>query len=545
MVSVLLVKKVFDLIIKGGTVVDGTGNPWFKADIAVTKDKIVKIGDLSSDKADEIIDATGLIVSPGFIDMHSHSDISLLINPKAESKIMQGVTTEVIGNCGFSAAPLLDETIHLVKEEIETYYKNAELNLDWRSFDEYLKKLEEKGVAVNVASLVGQGTVRLAVMGIEDRSPSTSEMNKMKELVEEAMKSGAFGLSTGLIYPPGCYTKTDEIVELCKIVAKYGGIYASHIRGEGETLIEAVKEAIEIGEKANIPVEISHHKAGGRENWGKVKITLKMIEEARKHGIDVTCDVYPYIAASFGLSSMLPPWIHEGGTEKLLERLKDSKIRDRIKREMLEGLPGWYSPLRAAGWDKTIIAYCPKNKKFEGKSVLDISREEGLDPFDFVFNLLIEEEGAVSVVRFVLNENDVIEVISHPVSMIGSDGRALSPYGILGEGKPHPRSYGTFPRVIARYVRKKGVLSLEEAVRKMTSAAARKLGLWNRGIIRPNMYADLVIFDFNEIEDLATFENPHQFPKGIKYVIVNGKIVVKEGKHTGVLAGKVLRKNKQ
>jgi len=526
-------------------VVDGTGNPWFKADVAIAKDKIVKIGDLNSEKAEEIIDATGLIVSPGFIDMHSHSDISLLINPRAESKIMQGVTTEVIGNCGFSVAPLLDENLHLIKEEIEAYYKDVKLDLDWRTFDEYIKKLEEKGVAVNVAPLVGQGTVRLAVMGIENRKPSTAEMRKMKELIEETMKSGVFGLSTGLIYPPGCYTKTDEIVELCKIVARYGGIYASHIRGEGETLIDAVREAIEIGEKASISVEISHHKAGGCENWGKVKITLRMIEKARKHGIDVTCDVYPYTAASFGLSSMLPPWIHEGGIEKLLERLKNPEVRERIKNDMLNGLPRWYSPLKAAGWDKTIIAYCPKNKKFEGKSVLEVSRELGLDPFEFAFNLLTEEEGAVSVVRFVLNEKDVINVISHPVSMIGSDGRALSPYGILAEGKPHPRSYGTFPRVIARYVREKGVLPLEEAIRKMTSAAAKKLGLWNRGIIRPNMYADLVIFDFNEIEDLATFENPHQFPKGIKYVVVNGKIAVRGGKHTGLLAGKVLRKTEQ
>jgi N-acyl-D-amino-acid deacylase len=532
---------MFDVIVKNGYVVDGTGNPWFKADVGISSGKISEIGRLDQEEASKIIDASKLVVSPGFIDMHSHSDLSLLINPKAESKVRQGITTEVIGNCGGSGAPLND----VLKEEIKKttpIVEEANLELDWSTMAGYLNRLERQGVAVNVAPLVGHENIRVTTIGYDDRAPVKTELEEMKQTLAQAMKEGAFGMSTGLIYPPGCYAKTDELIELAKVVASFGGIYTSHIRGEGEKLLDSVKEAIEIGEKAGLPVEISHHKAGGKTNWGKVKESLKMMGEARARGVDVTCDVYPYIAASFGLSAMLPAWAHEGGTEKLLERLKDAKTRERLRREMEEGAPGQSSPLKSAGWDATQIARCRSHPEFEGKTVAEIAQNKKIDPFEFVFDLLIEENTAVSVVRFAMCEEDVCTVMQHPLSMIGTDSSAVAPYGVLGKGKPHPRSYGTFPRMLGKYVREERVLTLENAIRKMTSLPAQKLGLKDRGLIRKGICADIMVFNPERVVDKATYVDPHQYPDGIKYVLVNGKVTVERGKHTGTLSGKALRK---
>jgi N-acyl-D-amino-acid deacylase len=364
----------------------------------------------------------------------------------------------------------------------------------------------------------------------------------MKELLAGALEGGALGMSTGLIYPPSCYARTEELIELSKVVASHGGIYTSHIRGEGDNLFDSVREAIEIGEKAKMPVEISHHKAAGKPNWGKVKETLKMLDEARDRGIDVTCDVYPYTAGSFGLASMLPPWAHEGGTEKLLERLRDPGTRRKLREEMRRGTPEWPSPLKAAGWDDTVIARSVKHPEFEGKSVDEIARSKGMDPFEFVFDLLIEENAAVSVIRFAMCEDDMKLVLRDSFSMIGTDSSAVAPYGVLGRGKPHPRGYGTFPRVLGRYVRKEKILTLEEAVRKMTSLSAGKLGLRDRGVLKAGMRADITIFDPETIEDKATYGEPHRYPEGIRYVLVNGKVTIEENRHTGVLAGEVLRR---
>ena len=529
---------VFDVIIKNGKVIDGAGNPWFKADVGINGQKISEIGRLSAEKASEIIDATGLVVSPGFVDMHSHSDLVLLINPKAESKIRQGITTEVIGNCGGSAAPLND----LMKQEMKKTtgcIEEAELQLDWSTMKDYLNRLDRQGVAVNVVSLVGHANIRVSTTGFADRAPIKTELEEMKKMLAQAMEDGAFGMSTGLIYPPGCYAKTDELVELSKVVASYRGLYTSHIRGEGEKLLESVKEAVEIGEKAGLPVEISHHKAGGKANWGKVNESLKIIEDARGRGIDVTCDVYPYVAASFGLSAMLPPWTHEGGTEKLVERLRDAKTRERLRREMGEETASGSSPLKAVGWDATQIARSQNHPDLEGKTVSEIAQTKNMDPFALVFDLLTEDP-AISVVRFAMCEDDVCTVVRHPVSMIGTDGSAVAPYGVLGKGKPHPRSYGTFPRVLGRYVREERILTLENAIRKMTSLPAQRLGLRDRGIIREGMYADITIFNPETIRDRATYQNPHQYPDGIEYVIVNGRIAVEKREHTGALAGRVI-----
>jgi len=529
---------VFDLIIKNGKVIDGAGNPWFKADVGINGQRISAIGRLSAEKASEIIDAAGLVVSPGFIDMHSHSDLVLLVNPKAESKIRQGITTEVIGNCGGSAAPLND----LMKEEIrqtESLIEQAKLQLDWSTMKDYLNRLGRQGVAVNVVPLVGHANLRVCTMGFVDRAPTKTELEEMKKRLAQAMEEEAFGISTGLIYPPGCYAKTDELIALSRVVASYGGIYTSHIRDEGEKLLESVKETIEIGEEAGLPIEISHHKARGKANWGKVKESLKMIEEVRGRGIDITCDVYPYVAASTVLSSVLPHWVHEGGTEKLVHRLTDAKTRDRLIREMRKESPDRASLLEVDRWDITQIARCKNHPDLEGKTISEIARTKHMDPFELVFDLLVDD-AAISVVRFLMCEDDVCTVLRHPVSMIGTDASAVAPYGVLGEGRPHPRSYGSFPRVLGKYVREERILTLENAIRKMTSLPAQKLGLRDRGIIREGMRADITIFNPETITDKATYQNPHQYPDGIAYVIVNGKIAVREREHTGTLAGRVI-----
>lgn len=526
---------MFDAIIKNGYLVDGSGNPWFEADIGIKSGKLMEITKLSSEAAERIIDAKGLVVCPGFIDMHSHSEYALLANPKAESKIRQGVTTEVNGNCGYSPAPIEGLTAEDI-EEVEEY----KLQPDWSTLGEYLDRLEKQGIALNIAQLVGHGTVRNAVMGYNNRQPTHEELDKMKALVLQAMKDGAFGLSTGLFYPPCCFAKTNEIIELCKVVVKHGGIYTSHIRGEGDPLIEAIAEALEIGEKANIPVEISHHKACGIQNWGKVKKTLRMMEEARSRGVAITCDVYPYDACGADLVSMIPNWAHEGGIDKLCERLQDPKTRERIKKQMLDGLPGWESTVKQSGWRRIMVIGWKGHGEFEGKTLAEIAELKSVDPFDLMFDFIVKKE-SLDLVNFAMNEEDVCTVMKHPLSMIGSDGWAFAPYGVLSENKTHPRSYGTYPRILGKYVREEKIMPLEEAIRKMTSLPAQKLGLMDRGLIREGAWADVVVFNPKRVIDEATYKNPHQYPKGIEYVLVNGEVVVDNEEHTGALCGKVLR----
>ncbi len=521
-------------------VLDGTGNPWFRADVAIKKGRIATVGNLASASADTTIDAKDMVVCPGFIDMHSHSDFTLLVNPLAESKVRQGVTTEVIGNCGGSAAPLNN----ILREDIlktMPMLEEAKLELTWSTMGEYISLMQSRGVALNVAPLVGNANIRIFVLGFENCLPTKNELEEMKKILAQTMEDGAFGMSSGLIYPPSCYADTEELVELAKMVAGYGGIYASHIRGEGFTLTNAVKEAIEIGERAGVPVEISHHKASGKANWGKVKQTLRMMEEARERGDNVTCDVYPYTAGSTGLDALLPPTAYEGGVEKLIERLRDPETRGKIKEEMTrtseEGEP---DRLGRPEWDTIIISYCKGHPDLEGKTIKEIAKEKSVDPFEFVFDLLIEEKASVGIVLFTMCEEDMRYVLSHRLSMVGSDSSARAPYGVLGKGKPHPRTYGTFPRILGRYVREEGVLNLENAIRKMTSLPAQKLKLRDRGLIREGMWADIVVMDPKRVIDQATYQKPHRYPKGIEYVLVNGKLVVEHGKHTKALPGRVL-----
>ncbi len=362
----------------------------------------------------------------------------------------------------------------------------------------------------------------------------------MKELVAQAMEEGASGMSTGLFYLPGCFADAGEVVELCKVVAEYGGIYTSHVRGEGDPLIEAVAEAIEIGEKADVPVQISHHKACGVENWGKVRKTLGMMEAARARGVDVTCDVYPYLACGTDLVSLVPTWAHEGGVNKLRERLRDPKIRERIKKEMAGGLPMWESCVKQSGWGKIRVVGWKGHGEFEGRTIADIAEVKGVDPFELTFDLILKRENP-ELIDLAMNEEDVCTVMKHPLSMIGSDGWALAPYGVLGATKTHPRSYGTFPRILRKYVREKRVLTIEDAIRKMTSLPAQKLGLRDRGVLRAGMWADVVLFEPKKVADKATYDDPHRYPEGVPYVLVNGEIVVDEGEHTGALSGNVLR----
>jgi len=535
---------MLDIVVLGGRIVDGSGNPWYKADVGIREGKIVEIGSLKGESADKVIDAGGKIVSPGFIDMHSHADITIPFNPHMDSAIMQGITTTVVGNCGISLAPLKSERIGMVREYISQFLPSG-LNMEfkWRKFSEYLEWERGNGVACNVAHLVGHGTVRIAVMGMDAREPTESELGEMSKLVEEAMASGAFGISTGLIYPPGAYSRTEELIEMAKTVSKHGGIYSSHVRGEGRTLVEAVKEAIKVGEEAQVPVQVSHHKAAGKRYWGYTAKTLSLMEDARERGVDVTCDVYPYTAGMTSLVTLLPPWAHEGGLERLLERLRGGSEREKVREDMVKGSGDWESFVKDYGWQNIIVSSVKteKNRRFEGKSLKEVSEMmKASDEYTALFNLILEEEGCATMIVFQMSEEDVRRVISNHLSMFSTDSWPVSPKGLLSFGKPHPRFYGTYPRVFRKYVREEKILTLEDAVRKMTSFPAQKLGLKDRGLVKEGFWADIVVFDINMINDRATYDNPHQYPEGISYVIVNGKVVVEDGVHTQTLAGKVL-----
>ncbi len=503
---------MLDLKIEGGTVVDGTGAAGGRTDVGVRDEVIVALGDLSRESAGRTLTAAGKIVAPGFIDMHSHSDWRLWANRRAESKIRQGVTTEVVGNCGFSPAPASAE--HLEDLRGFALYVPRGMDFRWRSFAEYLDAFDAEGTALNVVQLVGHGALRIAAMGFARRAPEGSELAHMQKLLTEAMDAGAWGFSTGLVYAPGSYATTDEIVALALVAARHRGFYASHIRGEGTTLLDAVAEAIRIGREADLPVQISHVKAAGRPNWGKVVSALALIDAANAEGVDVMADVYPYIASSTTLRTLLPDWALEGGIEAMTRRLRDAETRARIHRELEAPVTG-QSLLDRIGWENIMISYCARRKDAEGKRLSEIGAARNMDPLDAAFELIVEEEGKAYMILFQLDEADLRRALAHPRVMIGSDGSALAPYGELAAGKPHPRSYGTFPRVLGEYVREQRVLSLPQAVHKMTELPARRLGLRDRGVIRVGAKADLVVFDSRRVADVATYEDPHRYPLGI------------------------------
>jgi len=528
---------MYDLILRNGLVADGSGAPLFKGDIGIEGDSIVKIGDLSGVKAENILDCEGLIVAPGFIDIHNHSDASVVLIPTADNYVMQGVTTIVIGNCGSSVAPISDINRKLLLKEWEPYSK--EVSFKWNTFEEYLGALEEAKPSINIAALVGHGTIREAVLGMEGRDPSSRELKEMKFYVKEAMEAGCFGISTGLIYAPGVFSKTDEIVSLAKIVGKYGGIYASHIRNESDLLLEAVTEAIHIGESAGVPVEISHLKASGSRNWGLSQVALDLIACGRTRKVEVTCDVYPYTAAMTGLLALMPPWVREGGIDETESMIKESANRKKIVEELKKPSLEWENIVYDSGMEGTLLAYSENYKMFEGKSISQIAREVGRDPYEIMFEILEKDGCSAMVVVGGMCEEDVQCILKNHLSIVSSDGGITK----FGEGKLHPRFYGTFPRIICKYVKEKRILTLEDAIRKMTSMPAWKLRLWDRGLIRPGMKADITVFDYRLIKDTSTFENPHSYPEGIKHVIINGKTVVEEGVHTGIRSGSILKRS--
>ncbi|MEW6409643.1 MAG: D-aminoacylase, partial [Nitrospirota bacterium] len=516
---------MLDIVIKNAVVIDGSNNAPERRDVGIVGDRIEAVDNIPDYKADVIIDATGLMLSPGFIDTHSHSDFTLLADPSGAGKVMQGVTTEINGNCGLSAAPISGDA----EKQREPDLVELGIKERWSSWDEYIKLLKRKGIGLNFATLVGHGSIRASIIGLNDREASMDDMQNMKKFLKEGLSAGALGISTGLIYPLGIYTDTDELIELATVVSLHGGIYATHMRSEGEKLTEAVSEATDIGRNANIPVHISHLKTSGEKNWGKIDTLFKTIEAARDNGIDITCDRYPYTAASTDLDAVLPSWVYEGGREAEIERLCNRETRKRIERELNDRHP------EVSRWEKVVIAsvISKENKNLEGKNIFEISNILKKSPIDTILDLLLEEKLRVSAIYHSMSEENLRRILEKPYTMIGSDSSARSRDGITARGKPHPRGFGSFVRVLGKYVREESLLTFEGAIHKMTGMPALRFGLKKRGFIRKGYYADIVVFDINTIKDRATFDNPFQYPDGIVHVFVNGKAVVLDGKLTG------------
>jgi N-acyl-D-amino-acid deacylase len=532
-------KPQFDLLIKNGLVVDGSGQPGYHADVAIKDDRIVQIGKLKGASAARVINARGLVVAPGFIDMLGQSETYLLIDPRAMSKVMMGVTTEVTGE-GESIAPINQRQI----EEQEDFNRRYNLTIDWRTLAEYFARLEKQGAGVNLATFVGATQVREYVVGFDNRPPTAAELEQMKQLVAGAMKDGALGLSTSLQYVPARFAQTDELVELAKVAHQYGGIYATHQRSEANALDESLAEVFEIARRAQIPVEIWHLKTAYQKNWGRMPEVLAKIERARAAGLDITADVYPYIAGSTSLSACLPPWALEGGTEKMLGRLREPGIRQQLKKEITTEAKDWENIYLGSGGAAGVLIGSVVNRDLEtmqGRRVSEIAAAEGKDPLDALFDLILADHGQTGAIYFMMSEADLRAAMKAPFVSFCTDSGARANDGPLAGAKSHPRGWGSYPRILGRYVRDEHLLTLEEAVHKMTGMPAARVGLRERGLLRAGMFADLTIFDPRRVIDRATFAVPNQHPDGINYVIVNGLIEVDGGKRTAALAGRVLR----
>ncbi len=523
----------YDIIIQNAKIIDGTGNPWYQADIGIYRDRITAIGKLDSRLAKRVIDAAGKVVAPGFIDMLGQSEFTILVDNRAMSKISQGVTTEINGE-GESAAPVNDKILKELNPSLDKY----NLTADWTNFDGYFARVEKSKTAINLASYVGAAQVREYVIGFENREPTAPEMDQMRQLVREAMQQGALGVSTALEYTPAMYAKTPELIELAKASAEFGGIYVTHIRNEQEKIVEAVLEAADIGRAAKIPVEIWHLKTAEKPNWGRMSEIVRIIQQHRNQGIDMSADVYPYIAFGNSLSAPLPGWIQEGGTAKLLERLKDPMMRKQARKELEAS-----GKSRGMDFHLMMISYVsnPALKQWEGRRLTEVASAWKKDPIETMFDFIIADSARTSRVVFAMTEEDLRMAMGQPWVSFCTDASARALDGPLFEGRPHPRAYGSFPRILALYVRESKILSLEDAIRKMTSLPAQRVGIKDRGILKQGSYADLVMFDPETVTDKATFENPHQYSEGMSLVVVNGKPVWENGKFTGNLPGRILR----
>jgi len=533
----------FDLVIRNARIVDGTGNPYYLAHIAVSQGRIVKIDrHVDPGGARKVIDADGMVACPGFFDTHSHDDAYLIAKPNCDDKVLQGVTTEVIGNCGYSLAPLSEEH-HADLRNIARIIGGDHMPENvWRirSFADYLAELERVKPGINVVPLVGHAAIRIAVMGMEQRDPTAAELGEMKSLTAKAMEEGAFGLSAGLIYVPANYAKTEEIIELVRIVGQYHGLYTTHLRSEGDDVMEAIEEALSIGQAGQVRVVISHHKVMGRGNWGRSVETLQKFEEARAGGQEVVCDQYPYTAGSTYLAALLPPSIQAGGYEAYCEKLKDPNLRRVVVNQIEDDdRDQWENMIKAAGFEGVVITEIREHREYIGKSIAEIAKFEGKDPYDVFFDLLIEEGEGVGVILHYMDEQDVQRILKSPLAMVGTDG-----FPDFGESKVHPRQTGTFPKILGRYVREQGLIRLEEAIRKMTSLPAQTFRIKKKGLLKEGLDADIVIFDPDTVLDRATFDDPRQKPEGIVWVLINGEVAVEEGLVTGATSGKVLRWNK-
>jgi N-acyl-D-amino-acid deacylase len=528
----------YDAIVRGGAVYDGSGGPPRTADVGIRGDQIVAVGDLASSEAELEIDATGLAVAPGFVNMLSWSTESLLVDGKSQSEIRQGVTTQIFGE-GMSMGPV-DEELEALLESQQVDFR---YEIEWTTLGDYLRFLERRGVAQNVASYVGATTVRAHVLGFEDRAPTPAELDEMRELVRREMRDGALGVGSSLIYAPANYATTEELIELCKVAAEHQGKYISHMRSEGAALLEAIDELIRISREAGLPAEIYHLKAAGREHWPKMDEAIAKIEAARAEGLRITADMYTYTAGATSLAACIPPWAHDGGNDALLARLRDPATRRRIAGEIARPGVGWENLYHLAGTAEGVllVGFGPESmRSMIGRTLLDVARERGQDPIDTLLALVEEAEGAVDAVYFMMSEENLAKQIRLPWVSFGSDAASMAPEGVFLKSSTHPRAYGNFARLLGKYVREEKVISLEEAIRRLTSLPAENLGLDRRGRLEPGAYADVVVFDPATISDRATFEDPHQYAHGMRHVLVNGVHVLRDGEHTGALPGRAL-----
>ncbi|MDE3153677.1 MAG: D-aminoacylase [Acidobacteriota bacterium] len=530
----------YDVLIRGGHIVDGTGNPWYAGDLAITGDRIAAIGNLSGAHARRVIDASGLTVSPGFIDMLGQSEFPLLIDRRSLSKLSQGITSEITGE-GQSIAPQNAVTLAALKPMLDHYH----LVVDWTTLDGYFRRLEHSGTPINIGTYVGAAQVREAVIGEADRPPTPAELGRMEALVAQAMKEGALGVSTALIYPPGHYAKTDELIALAKVAAQYGGLYASHMRSEGQTETAALDEAIRIGREAKLPVEIFHLKVSGKTRWGSMPQLVARIQAARDSGIDIAADMYPYLAGATALASCLPPWVADGGMPKLLQRLHDPAVRARIKREMAADHPDWENLYFDSGGASGVLLASVDDpalkQKYEGKTVAEMAAAKGKDPLDALFDFVIGDQGRTGALYFLANERDLEYGLKQEWTSIGLDASETSPDGPLHEAHDHPRAWGSMARFLGHYVRDRHLVPLADAIRKITSLPAQREHLADRGLLKPGSFADITIFNPATVKDVATYQQPDQLSTGIEYVFVNGQLSFAHGQLTGAAAGRPLR----